>query len=82
LELPRIKCPVLILRARFTASVLEKSVNSYVKPQFIDTWDDAHDVNPLITVKDIPDAASFLWMDSPDAVNAEIRQFVTESKHQ
>jgi pimeloyl-ACP methyl ester carboxylesterase len=76
LELDKITCPVLVLRSGFADDVLHADINNYVKPQFIDSWNDAHAANPLITVKDIPDAASCIWKDAPGHVYAEIKQFL------
>lgn len=76
-EFDKIKCPVLVLRAMFNKQVLESTTNSYLPPQFIDSWNDASTRNPLIKVKDIPDAATFVWKDKPIEVYNEIKTFIT-----
>ncbi len=76
LELDRIKCPVLVLRPSFSSAVLGETINSYVKPQFIDAWNGADTANPLIRIKDIPDAASFVWKDNPSATYEAIDAFL------
>ena len=76
LELDKIKCPVLILRATFNEKVLEAPINIYVRPQFIDSWNEATLKNKLIRVKDIPGAAGFVWKDQPGKVYAEIKYFL------
>ncbi len=75
LEIEKIKCPVLVLRATFDDRVLQATINNYVRPQFIDSWDQAAKGNPLIKIKDIQHAASFVWKDQPEQVYAEIKDF-------
>lgn len=75
-ELHKIKCPVLVLRPTFSDSFLQMPVNSYVKPQFIDSWNDVSAKNPLIKVKDIKNASCFVWKDNPADVYQEIKAFV------
>ncbi|MBI5856581.1 MAG: alpha/beta hydrolase [Sphingobacteriales bacterium] len=79
-EFDKIKCPVLVLRATFNRTFLDNPVNGFIKPQFIDTWNDASTRNPLITVKDIEDAACFLWKDKPEEVYREIKNFALTIK--
>jgi pimeloyl-ACP methyl ester carboxylesterase len=76
LELQKIKCPVLVLRAGFNDHVLQNSINNYVKPQFIDSWTEASTSNPLITIKLVPNAGSFVWKDQPSMVYDEINHFL------
>lgn len=75
-ELPRLLRPLLVLRPAFHDSVLSNPNNGYVKPQFIDSWDRLSEVNHLISVCDIPQSATFLWKDNPDAVYPEIIRFL------
>lgn len=75
-ELQKIQCPVLILRPTFNDSFLKHPVNTYVKPQFIDSWNDVSAKNPLIKVKDIKNASCFVWKDNPADVYQEIKAFV------
>lgn len=71
LEVDKIKCPVLVLRPRFSDLVLSETINNYVKPQFIDAWEGLQTKNPLVKVVDISNAASFVWKDNPlDAYSA------------
>jgi pimeloyl-ACP methyl ester carboxylesterase len=79
-ELVKIKCPVLVLRPMFTTELLEATSNNYVKPQYIDTWNGASEKNPLIQVKDIQNAATFVWKDKPAEVNKSIKEFVSGIK--
>jgi pimeloyl-ACP methyl ester carboxylesterase len=74
-EIDKVKCPVLVLRPTFKSDILEKPINNYIKPQFMDTWNDVLLRNPLVDVKDIPDAATFLWKDQPEKTNEEIMLF-------
>ena len=76
LELDKVKCPVLVLRATFNDKVLRAQVNNYVRPQFIDSWKNVASRNPLIKIKDVQDAASFVWRDNPTEVYQEIQNFV------
>jgi pimeloyl-ACP methyl ester carboxylesterase len=80
LDLDKIKCPVLVLRPSFDSIVLNKVINNYVRPQFINAWDKAALKNPLITIKDIEGAASCSWKDKPDEVNKAIKQFIRNLK--
>lgn len=75
-ELDKIKCPVLILRATYNDSVLQNPVNNYVKSQFINTWNDVSVKNPLIKVKDIKNAAGFVWKDNPAETYKAIDEFL------
>lgn len=79
-ELEKIKCPVLVLRATFNSTVLDSTINSYVKPQFIDSWNEVSTINPLIQVKDIPNSATFVWKDNPKAVSEEVKIFIKSVK--
>lgn len=74
-EFHKIKCPVLVLRARYTEDILNDPANSYLKPQFIDSWDSAYSYNKLITVKDINNAAACVWKDQPVQVYSLIDEF-------
>ena len=78
LELEKIKCPVLILRATFNTRILQAPINNYVRPQFIDLWNETTLKNQLIKVKDIQGAASFVWKDNPAKVYAEIKIFLSK----
>jgi len=78
LELHKIKCPVLVLRAGFNDKVLNDPINNYLKPQFIDSWNETASKNSLIRIIDVPNAASFVWKDNPDKVYAEIARFIKE----
>lgn len=75
-ELQKIRCPVLVLRVLFDDRVLNDPINNYVKPQFIDSWNDVSSMNRLIQVKDISNASAFVWKDKPEAVYSEIERFV------
>ncbi|HET9056956.1 MAG TPA: alpha/beta hydrolase [Chitinophagaceae bacterium] len=79
-EFNKIKCPVLVLRAKYNQKVLEEPINSYLKPQFIDTWDIAPSLNSRIKIIDIENAAGFVWKDKPKEVYNEIKNFVTTIK--
>ena len=80
LELNKVKCPVLVLRAMFNEKVLQDPTNNYVKPQFIDSWEGTSSINSLIEVKDIQNAATFVWKDQPDEVYAAIKTFLRDKK--
>jgi pimeloyl-ACP methyl ester carboxylesterase len=77
-EIDKIKCPVLILRATFNNEVLDAPINNYVKPQFIDSWNNVSEINYLIEVQDIKDAGLFIWKDNPKetykAINNILKQ--------
>jgi pimeloyl-ACP methyl ester carboxylesterase len=75
-DFDKIKCPVLVLRAMFNTKVTESAMYKSLSPQFIDTWNDAATRNPLIKVKDMPDAATFVWKDKPADVNKAVKEFV------
>jgi len=79
-ELAKITCPVLVLRPTFNDEVLEAPGNSYIRHQFIDTWNDVSERNPLIQVKEIEGAACSLWKDKPNEVYREIRKFVENNQ--
>ncbi|TAK58073.1 MAG: alpha/beta hydrolase [Bacteroidetes bacterium] len=76
LEMEKLQCPVLVLRGSYDDSLLAKQTNNYIKPQFIEAWDEIAQQQPLVTVKDIQGAASFVWKDKPEEVYREIKQFV------
>jgi len=77
-EINSIKCSVLILRSTFSSEVLNKPINNYIKPQFIDSWENATGINPLIKVEDINMAATFVWKDNPVEVYSKISEFLDE----
>lgn len=77
-ELNKIKCPVLVVRPLFNSTVLSTEINSYVKPQFIDSWDEASKKNPLIQVRDINNSGTFLWKDQPKMAYEVIVTFIKE----
>lgn len=79
-EFDKIKCPALILRARFNDDLLQASANSYLRIQFIDTWEDASVRNPLIQVKDIAGSGTFIWKDKPDEVYSLINKFLSSHR--
>lgn len=72
----KIKCPVLVLRPMFNEKVLESPENSYLRPQFIDSWNDATKRNPLISIKDIAGAATCTWKDKPSETYQAIHEFL------
>lgn len=76
--LGKIKCPMLVLRAKFNDFVLQNPANNYLNPQFIKTWDGAAEVNPLIQVIDINNSGTFVWKDQPTQVNGLIREFAKQ----
>jgi pimeloyl-ACP methyl ester carboxylesterase len=82
LELDKIKCPVLVLRAAFNTGVLQKKVNNYVKPQFIDSWGKAAAKNALLQVKDITNAGAFIWKDNPNDTYNSIDAFMQQLNNQ
>lgn len=82
LETEKIKCPVLVLRPTFNEEILNKAINNYLIPQFINSWDKVKAKNPLFQVADIPHAATFLWKDNPEAVNKQINLFINQFKKQ
>ncbi len=71
----KIICPVLVLRPTFSEAVLQLPVNNYLRPQFIDAWNDVAKQHPLVQIKDIPRASTFLWKDNPAEVYKAIKEF-------
>jgi pimeloyl-ACP methyl ester carboxylesterase len=76
LELEKIQCPVLVLRAGYNNEVLHDVLNNYLQPQFIDSWNKAVSKNSRIHLVDIPSSGSFVWKDNPALVYDAIQQFV------
>ncbi len=79
-ELSKIKCPVLVLRPMFNDGILKTDINSYVRPQFIDTWNNATLINQQIQIKDVSNSATFVWKDSSRLIYEEIRTFISSLK--
>ena len=79
-DFDKIKCRVLVLRAKFDNAVLDATINVYLKPQFIDSWDDASTRNPLIKIKDIEGSACFVWKDKPIETYSAIKEFISKQK--
>jgi len=79
-ELGKIKCPLLVLRPMFNDAILKADINSYVKPQFIDTWNNATSINQQIQIKDIPNSATFVWKDSSRLIYKEVKTFISSLK--
>lgn len=76
LELGKIKCPVLILRATFNEKIIKDPINLYLSPQFIESWNSASETNSLIQVKDVPTSATFVWKDNPQATHRMLKEFI------
>ncbi len=79
-DFDKIRCPVLVLRNLFSSGVLAAPINSYLKPQFIESWDDASKRNANIVIKDIKEAGCFVWKDKPAETNASIKEFLNKLK--
>lgn len=78
-ELHKIKCPVLAIRPLFTQAMLNNPLYAFAKPYFTDSWDKVSAINPLISVKDIPDAATFIWKDNPGETFSAINAFLQKN---
>lgn len=78
LETESVRCPVLVLRPLFDSTVLNRPVNNYVRPQFIDSWNRVAAGNTHVLIRDIPGAAAFVWKDNPSAVREAIKAFITK----
>lgn len=74
--LANVKCPVLILRAGFNSKILNNPANNYLKPQFIDTWENASSINTHIQIKDINNSGCFVWKDQPSETFKAVEHFV------
>ncbi|MBL7960474.1 alpha/beta hydrolase [bacterium] len=74
-EIEKIKCPVLVLRATFSEKIVRDPINNYVKPQYLDSWDDVSFRNPMFQVKDIRDSGTFIWKDKPELTYKEVENF-------
>ncbi len=77
-ELVKLKCRVLVLRALFNDKIVQAPVNNYLRPQFIDAWNDAPERNNMVHIKDIKDAACFIWKDNPAETYRMIREFLDQ----
>jgi pimeloyl-ACP methyl ester carboxylesterase len=75
-EMHKIKCRVLVLRPTFNETVLDLPQNSFIRFQFIDTWNNSSAINPLIQVKDIEGAACLVWKDKPLETYRLIHKFL------
>lgn len=79
LELDKINCPVLVVRAMFNNSVLQNPANNYVQSQFIDSWTKAATKSSFIEIVDINDAASCVWKDKPIETYSAINFFIKKN---
>ncbi|HMJ68177.1 MAG TPA: hypothetical protein VK508_04755 [Cyclobacteriaceae bacterium] len=80
LETGNIKCPVLIIRARFKEEMLsqkENAATNYIKPQFVDAWDRVANSNPLIKIHDVESSGVFTWKDQKLLTGKAIKDFMT-----
>lgn len=66
---------MLILRPTFNERIMQNPINNYVKPQYIDAWNNAANANRLIQIVDIQNSATFVWKDQPEVVYSEIKKF-------
>jgi pimeloyl-ACP methyl ester carboxylesterase len=83
LELDKINCPVLVLEAGFAQKILSDTANqyrNYLKPQFIDTWEQNLKKNSLVELRRIPETGTFIWKDQPSFVNKAVREFISKCK--
>lgn len=77
IEIDKISCPVMVVRPSFTDTMLRSPANNYLQSQFIDLWNRAASKNPAIIIKDVHDAATFVWKDNSLAVYAAIKHFTS-----
>ncbi|MBI2427334.1 MAG: alpha/beta hydrolase [Ignavibacteriales bacterium] len=77
-EMKKLKSPLLVLRATFNNEMLQSDATNYLRPQFIDLWNRAGSKNLNITIKDVPNAATFVWKDNPEFVRQEIASFLSK----
>lgn len=70
----RLKVPTVVLRPEFSAAVLADTLQRYVKPLFIASWDRVRDLNPRIDIVDVPRSGIFVSDDAPQTVEATLRR--------
>lgn len=78
-EINKIKCPMLVLRAGFTNEMIshpEDGTSNYIKPQFIDSWDEVKKLYPTVEIKDISNSGTFIWKDQPKQCSEAVLSFV------
>jgi pimeloyl-ACP methyl ester carboxylesterase len=81
-QVAAIKCPVLVLRPGFKEVWLNDTQNgtlNYIKPQFIDSWDEFKSKNSSFEIKDVAESGVFTWKDQPKITYQLIREFVDGS---
>ncbi len=79
LEVSKVKCPMLVLRPGFTTEMIshpEDGTTNYIKPQFIDSWDEVKKLNPSVQIRDIANSGAFIWKDQPKQCSEAIFSFV------
>lgn len=82
-EITKVTCPMLVLRPGFTTEMIshpEDGTTNYIKPQFIDSWDELKKLNPAIEIKDIPNSGTFIWKDQPNECSKAVSDFVFRKK--
>lgn len=70
----RLQVPTVVLRPEFSAAVLTDTLQRYVKPLFIASWDRVRDLNPRIDIMDVPRSGIFVSDDQPQTVAAALRR--------
>jgi pimeloyl-ACP methyl ester carboxylesterase len=75
LEMDRVTVPTLILRPGLEGIYHDPGKN-YMEAYCHKSWEGHVAGNPSITVKSIPDARVFLWLDQPEAVHGTIADFL------
>ncbi len=74
-----LRVPTVVLRPEFSAAVLSDTLQRYVKPLLIASWDRVRVLNPRIDIVDVPRSGIFVTDDQPQTVEAALRRLAKAS---
>jgi len=80
-DIAKIRCPVLVIRPGFKNVWFDDPMNgtlNYIKPQYVDSWEEAKKLNTLIEIEDVKDSGVFTWKDQPEITNETTRFFIRQ----
>ena len=73
-DFPRLAVPTRVLVPSFAPEIFADPKQKYVKPLFVDAWDNVRGRNSLIIIRTVPDSRIFITDDQPAAVVAAIAE--------
>ena len=74
-----LKVPTLVLVPSFNEKLINDPMGTFLKPQFIDSWEYVKKVNPDIRFETIQGSRLFIWKDQLKATSQVISNFISKN---